>query len=130
MILLDTSIIVDYFRKLDKENALFLVLHKSYQLAISTITEYEILNGSLSKKHIEFNVILFEKLSIIDFNRNCAKSTSNIYKTLKAKSQLINLADMLIAGTALANNLPLATLNTKHFTRIKNLKLLELEKYK
>ena len=120
MILLDTSILINYFRKSDKENTFFLILHKSYPLGISTITEYELLNGSLSEKHIKFNVLLFSKLTIIDFNRNCAKSAANIYKDLKAKKQLIDVADMLIAGTALANNLPLATLNTKHFSSIKN----------
>ena len=37
------------------------------------------------------------------------------------------MADSLIAGIALARNLPLFTRNRKHFERVPNLKLIELE---
>jgi len=35
--------------------------------------------------------------------------------------------DILIAGTAMSHNLPLATLNRKHFERIKDLQLVDLD---
>jgi predicted nucleic acid-binding protein len=43
---------------------------------------------------------------------------------LKKRSQLIPTDDILIAATAISNNLPLATINVKDFSRIENLSLL------
>ena len=37
---------------------------------------------------------------------------------------MIEVADILIGGTAVANNLPLATLIRNHFSSISNLKML------
>jgi len=44
---------------------------------------------------------------------------------LKAKNKLIDAPDILIAGTAMRNNLPLATLNRKHFERINGLEMVK-----
>jgi predicted nucleic acid-binding protein len=46
MILLDTSILIDYYRKADKENAkIFLLKNKNNKFVISSIAEYEIYSG-------------------------------------------------------------------------------------
>jgi tRNA(fMet)-specific endonuclease VapC len=37
---------------------------------------------------------------------------------------MIDLADILIGATALTHDIPLATLNTKHFERIKGLEII------
>ncbi len=49
--------------------------------------------------------------------------TSILIKLLKRTRNLIESADLFIAATAINNNLPLATLNYKHFDRITNLNL-------
>jgi len=47
MILLDTSVLVEHFRKKDKTSTQFYQLsEQSDDFAISTITHYEILSGS------------------------------------------------------------------------------------
>jgi len=38
---------------------------------------------------------------------------------------MIDLADLLIGATALTHNIPISTLNIKHFERIKKLELLK-----
>ncbi len=38
---------------------------------------------------------------------------------------MIDLADILIGSTALSHNIPIATLNSKHFERIKNLEIIK-----
>lgn len=48
-----------------------------------------------------------------------------IYQRLKSTGNLIDLPDLFIAATAIAHELPLATLNTKHFERITELILVE-----
>ncbi|MBO9618779.1 MAG: type II toxin-antitoxin system VapC family toxin [Niabella sp.] len=61
---------------------------------------------------------------MLPFDKFVAKVAVDINKELKRKRKLIDIADLFIAATALANNLPLATLNKKHFDRIDNLDII------
>lgn len=126
-ILIDTSVLIDYFRKKNKRKTLLYSLSLKYNFAISTITEFEFLVG-LSDKHLEFASKLFENFFILPFDSRCAKAATKIYKNLKSKNQLISPPDIFIAATAIANNLSFATLNLKHFERISNLELIALSK--
>ncbi len=51
------------------------------------------------------------------------EKASAIYASLKSTGKIISDADILVAGIAISNNLVLVTNNTKHFSRIENLKL-------
>jgi tRNA(fMet)-specific endonuclease VapC len=42
---------------------------------------------------------------------------------LRSTGLMIELSDIFIAATALANNLPVKTLNTRHFERVEGLSL-------
>ncbi|MBI4452038.1 type II toxin-antitoxin system VapC family toxin [Candidatus Woesearchaeota archaeon] len=64
--------------------------------------------------------------SLISFDGNSAIQASNIYKELKSKGAIIDFRDVLIASSAMANNCTLATFNKKHFSKISNLKLLDI----
>ena len=124
LILLDTSILIDMFRRKVRENSFFYQLANNYQyFAVSTITRFEILVGNNEIQN-SFWSSFYKNIEIIDFNDNCAMAASNIVKQLKSKNQMIEIADIFIGGTALAYNLPLATLNKNHFSRIENLEIL------
>lgn len=126
MILLDTSILIDYYRKSKKENTVFKYIVAEYGVPfISEITHYEIIRGANETQNA-FWLDIFVDLKFIDFDNNAAIESSNIYKQLKAQNKLIETADIFIAATAIANNLSLATLNVKHFNRIENLKIINL----
>ena len=56
---------------------------------------------------------------------NVAEIASSIAKKLKAENKIIEFRDIFIAATAIANNMPLTTLNIKHFNRIDDLELIE-----
>jgi tRNA(fMet)-specific endonuclease VapC len=124
MIILDTSILIDYFRKTKKEKSFFYNLASNNQsFAISVITKYEIEVG-VKDANIPFWNNLYASFQIIPFDKYIATETVNITKGLKQSRQLIDFADIAIAATARINNYELATLNTKHFSRIKNLTLI------
>jgi predicted nucleic acid-binding protein len=59
------------------------------------------------------------------FDTSAAKVAVELNKELKRKRKLIDIADLFIAATAIANNLPFATLNKKHFDRIDGLSIIE-----
>jgi predicted nucleic acid-binding protein len=124
IVLLDTSILIDYFRKENKEKTYLYIVSKDYDLAISTITEFEFLNG-VNDKNIDTVNSLLKEFLILDFNSECAKISSKIYKNLKKINKLIPPPDIFIAATAINNNMELVTLNENHFQHISGLKLLK-----
>jgi len=66
-----------------------------------------------------------KNIKIIPFDLIASNEAIEIYKLLKVRNQMIDLADLLIASTAIAHNLNLATLNLKHFSKIPNLHILK-----
>lgn len=123
IIIVDTSILIDLFRKTDKSNALVSLVRQGYTYSISAITEYEIYTGTTSSQ-IDFWDNFLAKTTVLTFDKAVAKVAVDINKELKRKRKLIDIADLFIAATAISNNLPLATLNKKHFERIDGLTIL------
>lgn len=121
-ILIDTSILIDYFRKTQKEKTLFYKLSIDYDFAISSITEFEFRIGATTTNRA-FLELLLSMISVLEFDSECVEKAVEIYRDLKSANQLIPLPDIFIAGTAIGKNIQLATLNRKHFERINGLKL-------
>jgi len=124
MILLDTSVLIEMFRVKDKTATFFYRLSKgNNDFAISILTHYEIFRGSNSVQDTFWTSFL-KNIKVIPFDLISSNEAIEIYKLLKAQNQMIDLADLLIAATAIAHNLDLATLNLKHFNKISNLRIL------
>lgn len=124
--LIDTCIVVEYLRG-NQKYASFL---RNYnKLFIAGITKKELFRSrSMNRK---------EKLSLDNFLLNISiiyPDTKILYYYTILKFLFLNhslekeYADRLIAATALAKNLPLITLNIKHFSFIKGLKLISLKR--
>ncbi len=127
IICLDTSILIDFFRKTKRENSAFHKLKQKYSLfAVSIVTEYEIFVGSNEAQREIWNKF-FKEVTVLDFNKSANEEAIKIHNQLKRKSKLIEMPDIFIAATAVSNSMKLATLNTKHFDRIDNLELVDLE---
>ncbi|MCX6325760.1 MAG: type II toxin-antitoxin system VapC family toxin [Bacteroidia bacterium] len=125
MILLDSSILIELFRKKNKEKTLFYTLSQTYRdFCISSITNYEIGIGN-RKSHAEYWELLSENLRIIPFDKACSNSAVSIYLELLKGNKMIDFADILIGSTAVAYNIPIATLNVKHFERIAGLEIIK-----
>jgi len=121
MIILDSSILIEMFRKKDKEKTLFYELSHTYdELCISSITHYEIGIGN-RKSHADYWELLSENLKIIPFDKACSNSAIKIYMELLKANKMIDLADILIGATAMTYRITIATLNIKHFDRIEGL---------
>jgi len=125
IVLADTSILIDLFRKSEKANSKFVQLAlKGYEFQISAITEYEVYSGATTVQ-LPFWDDLLKKVKVLSFDKDVVKMAVSINNRLKQKRKQIDLADLFIAATALANNLAFATLNKKHFERIDDLKIIE-----
>jgi len=125
MILLDTSVLIEMFRVKDKMTTFFYRLsNDNDDFAISILTHYEIFRGSNNVQNTFWTNFL-KNIKVLPFDLTVSNEATGIYKLLKAQNQMIDLADLLIAATAIAHNLDLATLNLKHFSKIPNLHLLK-----
>ena len=125
IVLVDTSILIDYFRKTEKSNsALIRLFNQGYDFCISAITEYEIYSGATQSQFSFWEEIL-KKTKVLAFDQLVVKVAVDINNNLKRKSKQIAIADLFIASTAITHDLPVATLNRKHFDRIDELQILE-----
>ncbi|WP_262709898.1 type II toxin-antitoxin system VapC family toxin [Dyadobacter psychrotolerans] len=62
---------------------------------------------------------------VLPFDQSMVRVAVEINNRLKRDRRQIGIADLFIAATAIAHDLPIATLNTKHFNRIGELQILE-----
>lgn len=124
IVCLDTSVLIDYYRKKDKSKSLFYKLTKEYSLfAVSAITEYEIYSGS-NPEQDKYWDDFFRLILVFPFDSDVNKIAVKESRALKVKNKSIEIPDLLIGATALKHKLKLATLNKKHFERLEDLELI------
>jgi methylmalonyl-CoA mutase cobalamin-binding domain/chain len=91
MILLDSSILIELFRKKDKTQTLFYKLaQNSTDLCISSITHYEIGIGN-RKSHNEYWESLCKNLRVIPFDKACSETAVTIYLELLKANKMIDV---------------------------------------
>lgn len=121
-ILIDTSVVIDHFRKKNKQRSLLYELSKENRLFLSAISKFEFLVGA-KLAQIRQTEKIIEGFDVLSFNSNVADVASDIAKKLKAKNKIIEFRDIFIAATAIANDISLSTLSVKHFEKIDGLEL-------
>jgi predicted nucleic acid-binding protein len=125
LIMIDTSILIDFYGKSDKTNSVWYKLVKqNYVFAVSTVTKYEIYAGA-TVSQLEFWDSVFKNITILSFDEKTTNEAVNINAILKKKNKQIAIADLFIAATAVVWSLPFLTLNIKHFERIDGLEMID-----
>jgi tRNA(fMet)-specific endonuclease VapC len=123
-LMVDSTILIDYFRKTDKNNSCLVRHFKNYdRLYISSVTEFEVINGA-TPEHLEFWNRMLLRFTILDFDSKAARQATEIVRELKTKRKSIDKPDLFIAVTSVVHALTLDTTNRKHFIHIENLDLL------
>lgn len=123
--MIDTTLLIDYFRKSDKTKAKLVQLSRQYErFAISSVTEFEIYSGA-TPHQLPFWQELLSEIVVLPFDSRAAHIAVGIQQNLKKLRKSIDKADLFIAATAIANNLTLDTRNRKHFDKIDQLSLLQ-----
>jgi hypothetical protein len=117
-ILLDTDVLVDFFRGHAK--AVAFINRYSDRIILSSIVVAELfagVKGSAEHVALEAFVSLFR---VVPVNVEIAKA-GGLYKSKFGRSHGVGLADAILAATAEAENAELKTLNTKHYPMLKGL---------
>jgi tRNA(fMet)-specific endonuclease VapC len=117
----DTSIFIEYLRAKDKKKSTLFTIPDATQLYISSVTMYELLMGATDENKQKDIKLLTEDLPVLPFDESVSKKAAEIYHQLRLDNNMIEFRDIFIAATCLVFELPLKTLNKKHFERIKGL---------
>ncbi len=123
--LVDTDTLSYFFRNHPKVVAkIESYLEEHGFISISVVTYYEVLNGLYyqdAKKQLErFEEFLsFNKVLLL--SKEIAQKSAGIFAELRKNGQVIGHNDVLIAGTAIFNDMVLITNNVNHFSRISGL---------
>lgn len=124
MICLDSSVLIEYYRKKGKTKSFIFELPQKYdRFAVSTITEYEIYIGSNFVQD-KFWDEFFQNVMTLPYTSEVNKQAIIIDRKLKKISKQIDTHDLMIAASSMTRGLKLATMNTKHFDRIEGLELV------
>lgn len=124
---IDTDICVDFLRKKERGFSLFIKLLGRYEPCMTAITAFELYLGHIKMNRKERIEDFIDQFAILPFDLKASRVSADIQATLDKKGKGIGIPDTLIAGVCLSNNIPLLTLNIKHFSRVTGLKFVTLD---
>jgi tRNA(fMet)-specific endonuclease VapC len=121
---IDTSIFIEHLRAKNKLVTTLYIFSDNSKLFISSVSLYELYMGATTKDKENDVELITEDLTVLPFTNEVAIKAAQIYHSLKSSNQLIEFRDIFIAATRLTNDLPILTLNNKHFKRVEGLKFV------
>jgi len=112
MMLIDTSVIIDFIAGNEKLVSLIQEIANKEEIKTTTITEYELLKHKTKLKRQLAEDFLSE-LTVYPFDSDAAREAAVLFEELKNSGRMINEADLLVAGISLANDEVLLTRDRK-----------------
>lgn len=126
MIIADTDVLIDYLRGTESVRRQVVAYRESEGLQTTAVTCFELLSGARGKLRHQTRELM-ATIPVLPLTRESASRAAGVCQELESKGRSIGTADSMIAGIALANDLPLLTRNRKHFEHIDGLALVPLE---
>lgn len=118
-ILLDTDVLIDFFRGNEKAEAFINIYNARITLSSIVVAElYAGVKGDAEQDTLQEFVSLFR---VVPVSAEIGK-IGGLYKRDYGKSHGVGLADAILAATAEIENAELKTLNTRHYPMLKDLK--------
>lgn len=126
MVILGTSVLIDYLRRPDNINSPLLEFTKQYpkeKKAISVLTIQELYSGKSSQESKKEQLFLdvISHLEVLPYTYEIAELAGKIVRDSVTR---LGFPDAAIAVTAILNKAKLFTLNKKDFQTVKKLKLI------
>ena len=127
-IVVDACVLIEFLRAKDKPGTMYAKLvRRGIPLFLSTVVLFELLAG-MNKLNQKSLIILLQKFACLPFDIRTAEIAAGLSIKLRKNRIQVESSDLFIAATAIAHDIPLATLNRKHFERIEGLQLFDDEK--
>jgi len=128
-VMLDTNICIALIKQKPPQVLKRFTAYKVGDIGISSVTLAELEFGVAKSQHPQKNQEALDEfilpLDIADFDRDAARVYGRIRATLEKKGTPIGPLDMMIGAQALALGLTLASNNTREFSRIGGLTVVD-----
>ena len=121
---IDTGIFIEHLRAKDKLKTSLYLIPESTELFISSVSLYELYMGATNIEKENDIQLLTEDLQVLSFTDSVSIKAAQIYHELRKANKMIEFRDIFIAATCIVYELPILTLNKKHFKRIKGLQIV------
>jgi len=122
-IVIDTDILIDTARNLDKATNCLKQLGKQFILAVSIVTKMELIVGCRNKRELKLTENFLKRFIIINLNEDIGLNADTLILQYRLSHGLL-IPDALIAATAITLDYPLISKNQKDYRFIQNLTLL------
>lgn len=128
--LLDTDVLSEFFKGRNEhvERLTREYLRQHSALNFSLVTRFEVLRGlhalSATAQLQRFETLCRQSV-VVPLSDEATVEAAKVWAHLRNSGQPIGVGDVLIGGTALAENRAVATRNPRHFNRIPNLAVLD-----
>ncbi len=121
-VLVDTDILIDASRKLAIAVDFLDALEREGSVGISLITKLELMSGCRNKRELRATERFLRRFVVISLGQDVGNHAEQLFREYRLSHGLM-ISDCLIAATAIALNLPLATKNRRDFLFIDGLML-------
>ena len=128
-VMLDTNICIAIIKQKPPQTLKRFTAYKVGDIGISSVTLAELEFGVAKSQHLEKNQAALDEFvlpwEIANFDRDAARVYGLVRATLERKGTPIGALDMMIGAHALVLGVTLATNNTREFSRIKGLTVVD-----
>ena len=129
--LLDTNVCVVYLNQPQSAVATELHRHRPQDIAVCSVVKAELFYGAMKSQHpertLEKQLRFLQAFQSLSFTDDAALRFGQLRADLHRQGKPIGPYDLQIAAIALANDLTLVTHNTREFSRINGLRLIDWE---
>jgi len=124
LILADTDVLIDYLAGTHSIADQVKSYIESDRFQTTAVSCFELLSGAGDNRRGDEVRRLLAAIPVLALDREGATQAAIVRQQLSSDGFSIGMGDSLIAGIALANDLPLFTRNLKHFENVRNLDLI------
>lgn len=114
MTLVDSDVLIAHLRGSEPARDWLLAARQAGVLSVSAVTVAEVLGGMRSGERHEVRALL-RSLDCRPVTREVAEVAGDLRRRFRRSHAAISTGDYLIAATAVDGDVPLATLNVRHF---------------
>ncbi len=123
MIIVDTDILIDACRGRTDAIAYLENLERTSSIAISAITEMELLAGNQNKRELVKTEKFLDRFTTLSLNEKISSIAIDLLKTYRL-SHGLEIADGIIAATAIYLQFPFVSKNQRDYRFIEDLNLI------
>jgi predicted nucleic acid-binding protein len=122
-VIVDTDILIDAAHSIGEAVACLEQVEQNASLAISVVTEMELIVGCRNKTELRTLEHFLERFQVFGLNEQISETTIALLRRYRLSHGLL-IADALIAATALSWGIPFVTKNERDYRFIAGLRLL------